>query len=334
MSLQSANDYFGRAVAIAPERVNAGVLVAPRRTEVQKIRIPSPKPQEILLRVEGCGLCGSNLPVWQGRPWFNYPLEPGAPGHEAWGVVEATGSEVTQFFSGDRVAFLSNHGFAAYDVTPASQALLLPMSFGSASFPGEPLGCAMNVARRAAFRPGEKVAVVGIGFLGALLTRLAKLAGCTVIAISRREFARAIAETYGANETVSWDDAVASAGSSKWNASFDCVIESVGTQQALDLATQLAKERGRLVIAGYHQDGMRQVDMQLWNWRGLDVINAHERDPKVYLEGMRAALEAVMNGSLDPSPLYTHMFPLGELHRAFEMLESRPAGFMKALVLA
>lgn len=334
MSLQSTNDYFGRAVTTAPEQVNAGVLVAARRTAVQKIRIPSPGPQEILVRVEGCGVCGSNLPVWQGRPWFNYPFEPGAPGHEAWGVVEAAGSEVSQFFTGDRVAFLSNHGFAAYDVAPASQALLLPMSFGSTPFPGEPLGCAMNVARRAAFRPGERVAVVGIGFLGALLTRLAKLAGCSVSAISRREFAHNIAEIYGADETVSWDDAVAKAGSSNWNASFDCVIESVGTQQALDLATQLTRERGRLVIAGYHQDGLRQIDMQLWNWRGLDVINAHERDPRIYLDGMRAALEAVMNGSLDPSPLYTHTFSLSELQRAFEMLESRPAGFMKALVMA
>ena len=48
--------------------------------------------------------------------------------------------------------------------------------------------------------------------------------------------------------------------------------------------------------------------MQLWNWRGLDVINAHERDPEVYVEGMREAVEAVAAGRLDPSPLYTHTF--------------------------
>ena len=50
-------------------------------------------------------------------------------------------------------------------------------------------------------------------------------------------------------------------------------------------------ERGRLVIAGYHQDGPRQVNMQLWNWRGIDVINAHERDPRRYVDGMRAAVD-------------------------------------------
>ncbi len=73
----------------------------------------------------------------------------------------------------------------------------------------------------------------------------------------------------------------------------DRVIEVVGEQWPLDLAAELTRERGRLIIAGYHQEGPRQVNMQLWNWRGLDVINAHERDPKVYLEGIRLAVDAV-----------------------------------------
>lgn len=63
----------------------------------------------------------------------------------------------------------------------------------------------------------------------------------------------------------------------------DCVIEATGKQAPLDLASRLPRVRGRLVIAGYHQEGTRTVDMQHWNWRGLDVINAHERDPQVYV---------------------------------------------------
>jgi threonine dehydrogenase-like Zn-dependent dehydrogenase len=72
--------------------------------------------------------------------------------------------------------------------------------------------------------------------------------------------------------------------------------------------------------------------MQLWNWRGLDVINAHERDPKVYLEGIRLAVDAVASGKLDPTPLYTHTFKLDELNQAFEAMRKRPDGFLKALV--
>jgi threonine dehydrogenase-like Zn-dependent dehydrogenase len=113
----------------------------------------------------------------------------------------------------------------------------------------------------------------------------------------------------------------------------DCVIEAAGTQQSLDLASELTSEGGRLVIAGYHQDGPRQVNMQLWNWRGLDVINAHERNPNVYVEGIRGAIMAVEMGVMNPLPLYTHRFALDELPRAFETLAESPEGFIKGGVV-
>jgi len=72
--------------------------------------------------------------------------------------------------------------------------------------------------------------------------------------------------------------------------------------------------------------------MQLWNWRGLDVINAHERDPGVYVEGMREAVAAIETGVIDPSPLYTHTFKLDELSNAFDTIKRSPEGFIKALV--
>jgi len=72
--------------------------------------------------------------------------------------------------------------------------------------------------------------------------------------------------------------------------------------------------------------------MQLWNWRGLDVINAHERDPRVYAAGMREAVNAVAEGRLNPAPLFTHTFKLNQIDQALEMMRSRPDGFLKALI--
>jgi threonine dehydrogenase-like Zn-dependent dehydrogenase len=72
--------------------------------------------------------------------------------------------------------------------------------------------------------------------------------------------------------------------------------------------------------------------MQLWNWRGLDVINAHERDPAVYMQGIRDAVEAVASGRLDPDALYTHAYPLEQLGEALDATRDRPDGFLKALV--
>jgi len=112
----------------------------------------------------------------------------------------------------------------------------------------------------------------------------------------------------------------------------DRVIEAAGAQTSLDLAAELTRERGRLVVAGYHQDGPRKVNMQLWNWRGLDVINAHERDSRIYIQGIREAVDAVATGKLDPTPLYTHAFALEDIAMAFTAMTERPNNFLKALV--
>ena len=114
----------------------------------------------------------------------------------------------------------------------------------------------------------------------------------------------------------------------------DRVIEAVGKQWPLDLAGELTAEGGRLIVAGYHQDGPRQVNMQQWNWRGIDVINAHERDAGVVWEGTRAAINAQARGELDPTPLYTHRYPLARVSEALNAARDRPDGFIKALVVA
>jgi threonine dehydrogenase-like Zn-dependent dehydrogenase len=110
------------------------------------------------------------------------------------------------------------------------------------------------------------------------------------------------------------------------------VIEAAGVQATLDSATRLVREGGRLVIAGYHQDGRREVDLGAWNWRGLDVVNAHERDRVVVLDAMREAARLAAAGRLDVERLVTHRFPLSRLADAFEAARTRPAGFVKAVV--
>ncbi|MEZ4680208.1 MAG: zinc-binding dehydrogenase [Caldilineaceae bacterium] len=128
-------------------------------------------------------------------------------------------------------------------------------------FPGEPLACAMNVFARSGIGPGETVAVIGIGFLGALLTQLAVAAGARVIAISRRDFSLTVARNCGASVTIAmldhWEIIEEVKALTDGNGC-DCVIEAVGLQWPLDLAAELTRIRGRLIVAGYHQDGLRQ----------------------------------------------------------------------------
>ena len=325
------------------ETMRAAVVVAPRAIELRTVPVPVPGPGQVRVRVEGCGVCASNLPPWEGREWFSYPLAPGQLGHEAWGRVDAVGANAGDFAVGDRVAFLSNHAYAEADVADATQTVKLPPSLAGRPFPAEPLGCAMNIFARSGVRAGMTIAVVGIGFLGALLVRLCEQAGARVIAVGRRPMTLDVARRIGARDTVDWaetwqairDVATLTNGSGGYDVHGFCdvVFECTGKQAGLDVAAEMCAVRGRLVIAGYHQDGLRQVNLQVWNWRGLDVINAHERDPAVYLAGMRAAVDAVVSGRLDPSPLYTHRYRLDDLAAALDATHDRPDGFMKALVL-
>ncbi|WP_309089375.1 zinc-binding dehydrogenase [Phenylobacterium sp.] len=315
--------------------MRAAVVSGPGEMRLERAALPEPGPGQVRVRLEGCGVCASNLTPWEGPEWMTFPTEPGALGHEGWGVVDAVGEGVTELALGDRVAALSYKSYAEYDVADASACVKLPPELDGKPFPGEPLGCAMNIFRRADVQAGQTVAIVGIGFLGALLTRLATDAGARVIAISRRPFSLDVARQFGAAEVVPMDDhwAIIEKVRELTGGRFcERVIEAVGKQWPLDLSAELCAERGKLIIAGYHQDGPRQVNMQLWNWRGLDVINAHERDPAVYAQGLREAVEAVASGRLDPSPLYTHTYPLDQLDQALNATRDRPDGFLKALV--
>lgn len=315
--------------------MNAAVFMGDGRVAVERKPVPQPGPGQVQVRLQGCGVCASNLPVWEGKPWFDYPLSPGAPGHEGWGEVATVGDGVDDWRPGDRVALLSGNAFAEYDLADATALARIPDVFDGRPVPGEPLACAMNIFRRSDIQPGQRVAVVGVGFIGALLIQLATRAGAEVVALSRRPYSLQIARDCGAIETFETED---------WYAAIDqvndftdgtgCarVIEAAGEQSTLTIASGISAEGGRLVIAGYHQDGSRQVDMQQWNWRGLDVINAHERDPGVQQRGLREAMEAIADGRLDPFPLLTHEYALDQLAAAFDAMQQRPDGFLKATV--
>jgi threonine dehydrogenase-like Zn-dependent dehydrogenase len=315
--------------------MRAAVVTAPGAVEIRKVPLPQPGPNQVRVRLEGSGVCASNLTPWEGPEWMTFPTQPGDLGHEGWGVIDAVGENVRNLKPGDRVAALGTRAYAEYDLTDASAVARIPDELADVPFPGEPFGCAMNIFRRSDIREGQTVVIIGIGFLGAILVRLASHAGARVIAISRRRSSLDLARKMGAAETIAMDDhyAIIERVKDLTGGKFcERVIEAVGKQWPLDLAAELTGEGGRLIIAGYHQDGPRQVNMQLWNWRGFDVVNAHERDPNVALQGVKDAIEAVRSGLIDPADVITHRYPLEKLDEALNATRDRPGDFVKAIV--
>jgi NADPH:quinone reductase len=319
--------------------MRTAILTQPRQFEVRSLDLPDPGEGEVRIRVRGCGVCGSDMGPWKGLQGLSYPMPAGAPGHEVFGMVEAVGRGVEGLAPGQPVTALTYRAYAEYDLARAVDLVPLPEGLADRPVLGEPVACAVNVMRRAGVREGDVVVLLGTGFLGALALQLLRVPGAPrprrVIAVSRRRLSDDLADRLGADEYLTYDDDVHNkVGAASSGQMADVVIEATGQQKPLDLAAELTRVRGRLVIAGYHQDSPRSVNMQLWNWRGIDVINAHERDPQIYRQGMEEGVRLLANGGLDLTPLITHTFPLSEINRAFATAEERPDGFLKSVVLA
>lgn len=316
--------------------MKAAVCKAPGLYVIETVDMPKCGANDVLIRLKGCGVCSSGIPVWEGRPWFTYPLETGAPGHEGWGIIEGVGSDVKEYTSGQWVVCLSQNAFAEYCVVPESHIALIPQQLEGEYLPGEALGCVINIFNRCEIRRGQNVAVIGAGFIGLALSSLALGFGANVSIVSRNKGALKIAQKMGIEQTVQYDglsDNLLKIMKGMCQDGYDCVIEATGYQKPLDLASELVKIRGRLVVAGYHQDGVRSVNMQSWNWRGIDVINAHERDYHVCMNGMKAALKAVERKQIDIGTLLTHVYTLDKISDAFNAAKNRQDGFVKAVVI-
>ena len=186
--------------------MRAAVLTGAGKLKIDEVPVPEPRPGQVRIRLEGCGVCASNLTPWEGPEWMQFPTEPGALGHEGWGTVDAVGANVEGLQPGDRVGALSGHAYAEYDLAKASDVVKLPQGLAHLPVPLEPFGCAFNIFRRSDVRAGQTVAILGIGFLGAILVRLASNAGARVIAISRRQESLDLARKMGAAETIPMHD--------------------------------------------------------------------------------------------------------------------------------
>lgn len=302
-------------------------LVGPRSSEVTADEVGSPAASEVLVRVLACGVCASELHAWEG-PLSAYPV---AMGHEPVGVVVETGSGVTRVAVGDRVTGRAGPAFADYLLADQDDLVVVPSDLSLPDSIGEPLGCVVEGLRRTRIGPGDSVAVVGAGYMGLLTLELLSIGGAGgILAIDPRPDACSAALELGADEALAPGETAVDARAG----AFDVVIEATGLQAGLDAATELVREHGVLSILGFHQGGHRSVDLETWNWKSIDVVNAHVRRRDLLTEAIRRGLQLAGEGQIRPGRLITHRFPLEDVDRAFEALASKPPGFIKAIVVS
>jgi L-iditol 2-dehydrogenase len=307
------------------------VLEAPERFEVVEADAPAIGPDEVLVRVVNCGVCASELDMWEGKagtfPWF--------PGHEVSGVVEDVGSEADGFRPGDAVAvWVTQRGFAEYVAVKAEYCLPadgVPLDLALA----EPVACAVNAVELAAPALGDDVVLFGAGFMGNLVQLLTQLRGPRrLIVVDPRPDALARARELGATHAVdpARDEVVTAVRELTDGRGADLTYEVTGVQAPLDVAGDVTRMSGKIAIVGYHQGEPRAIPLGHWNWMAFQILNAHFRDIDTIMRGMRTGMRLVNAGRLDAAQLVTGSFSLDEIGHAFETAAAKPDGFVKAVV--
>jgi threonine dehydrogenase-like Zn-dependent dehydrogenase len=297
------------------------VLVGPRRSEVRSEVMPECGAGQVLIRVLVNGVCASDLPDWQAGPSVGVLRL----GHEPVGEVVAVGIGVESCAVGDIVTGRVDHSFCEFALADEPDLVPVPAGLHPEAVLGEPLGCVVEAVRRSRLDVGDRVAVIGTGYMGLCLLQLLRRGWLyEVVAIDPRDDARDHALEHGADRAVDPDEA-GQAGE------FDVVFEASGSAAGLNIATGLVREHGTLSLVGYHQ-GQRTVDMASWNVKAIDVVNAHVRDRARLCNSVRRGLHLVAAGHIDIRSLITHRFVLSDVDDAYAALTNKPDGYVKAII--
>ena len=287
--------------------------------------LPTPDAGQLLVRSEALGICEGDV--------YHYRQRKGLAaeqvlGHEGTGVVVGVGAGVTGFREGDRVTTLGGPYAEAYTVQ-AEMAVPVPEGLEPIHALGEPIACCVHAAARFGVHPGDRVAMIGCGFMGLVCMQLARMQGAAeVVAVEPMPWRRETAHELGADSVYGPEEDLSSFGA------FDVVLEATGVQGGLDLVGPLVREHGRAVLIGYHQsaDGQRKVDMRQWNYKAIDIINGHVRRNDEKLEAARASLALLQAGLLRVGPLVT-AYSLPMIGQAFDDLVARKKGLYKAVLV-
>lgn len=309
---------------------------------------PEPGPGEVLVRVDACGICGTDRHLFHGE----FPSTPPVTlGHEFCGIVTATGPGV-DLPAGTRVTCDPNDacmtcpnclrgrtnlcqrnsvtgitrdgGFAPWAVFPARKAVILPTELHPhhGAF-AEPLACTLHGLDMGAPRPGERVTILGGGVIGLLALQLARNAGAETLLVTRHADKRRLAERLGATATA----ADTGAARAHWPHGADLTLECAGVPETVESAQYLTAAGGRIVVLGVLAKGQKvQIEPFDLLFREVQLLHSFINP---FTQTRAAAM--IASGAVDVAPLISRTLPLSEAAEAIEH-PARP-GEVRALVI-
>jgi alcohol dehydrogenase, propanol-preferring len=324
----------------------------PTGLRTERVPWPLPGPGDVVVRVRACGICGSDVHFLEGMP-VPAPL-PITLGHEPAGVIEAIGPDVTGWREGDRVAIHVGVGcgacptclggnpsacrmlrspglhfdgaFAEAIRVPASCLVAVPegVSLAAAAVATDCVTSPYHALRcRGCLARGERVAVIGVGGLGAMAVRLAKILGASrVLAVDRSPVALERAAKLGADDTFlvgPEEDAGAKLALAS-GGGVDLVLECVGRPDTVAAGARALRPGGRLVVVGVCMEALRiDLPQALFCVMELDVLGSFAS----HVEDLAEVLRLAGEGVLDIEASITHRLGLEDVPDGLEMLRTK-----------
>jgi threonine dehydrogenase-like Zn-dependent dehydrogenase len=262
-------------------------------------------------------------------------------GHEIVGEVVAAGRNARGWSAGELVTGLGGQGFASLAVLDAAAVLPVPPHIDPALSLGEPVADLEEALGRTRMTAGERVAVVGLGFMGLGLVQLVRdRAPGLLLGVDPVPAARQRALELGADLVFAPDELPEEYGGGGGVVSVprardhrvDIVLEATGVTPGLATAATLVRPFGTLCIVGYHHVGDAKMDMDLW-YKAVTIINGFCPDRTRLMRAMSDALDLIARHRFSYAPLVTHRFALDEVDRAYELMDARAEGFVKAVLI-
>ncbi len=329
--------------------MRAAVLEAPGRLVVGSLADPEPAPDELLVRVAACGVCGTDRAIYRGEYAVRYPI---ILGHELAGTVVAMGADTTGFDNGDRVTvdpnvvddtcYYCRHGvdhlcsglnplgvgrsggFAEFARVPARYAYRLPDALSlEAGSQIETIACCVHGIDQARIKTGDLVAVLGSGPIGCLLVQLTRLQGAGRIVVAEPNPARRrLAELSGADIACDPDELQATLRDLRPSVGPDVVIEASGNPSAAVAAVDLVRRGGTVLLFAVYPESVRiEVSPFRINEDELSIVGSLN-NPHTH----QRAIDLVASGRLDVSEVITDLIDLDELERAMDARNFPTAG--------